>query len=46
MLDENKVLSSFSVNDIQKAKDFTGRRSGWKFPLDRRAPWFRARPRL
>ena len=28
MQDENKVLSSFSVNDIQKAKDFYGKTLG------------------
>ena len=28
MLNENKALSSFSVNDIQKAKDFYGKTLG------------------
>lgn len=40
MLDPNKAFSSFSVNDIQKARDFYGKTLGIEVNPDRRPRWF------
>ena len=36
MLNRNAAFSSFSVNDIQKAREFYGGRSGSNFPAVRK----------
>lgn len=38
MLNTNKAFSSFSVNDIQKARNSMVRRLDSNFPAGRRAP--------
>lgn len=45
MLDANRALSSFSVNDIQKAKDFYGKTLGLEISPGLEGLWFSARPR-
>jgi catechol 2,3-dioxygenase-like lactoylglutathione lyase family enzyme len=39
MLDTSKAFSSFSVNDIQKAREFYGKTLGLELPAARKPLW-------
>jgi len=49
MLNTSKAFSSFSVNDIQRAREFYGKTLGLELSAVRKAPWlyhFPAAPKL